>query len=67
MTISGIAGINPLISVYRHTACGIGDRAEHRFQKFRHVQSPEAVAACRAIRPFTMATSRPPNDENACV
>src|SRR5579863_8606685 len=66
MTINGIAGINPDISVYLQAAC-------------ESVIAPpkKLIAAGRLIvgrsaahliaRPLAPATSNPPIDENACV
>ena len=61
MTISGIAGITPDISVYRHAACGSVmpvDAEPAIGGQVRGVRNREAVGD---------ATMRPPIDENACV
>ena len=67
MMISGIAGISPLISVYRHAGLRIRRSARGSIPEIRACAIAGNCSACRAIRPLTIATSKPPNDENACV
>ena len=64
MTISGIAGMRPDINVYRHGACGLA--IAPRFSGSGRLIAGNA-SACLAIIPATIATSKPPMDENACV
>src|SRR5262245_37942634 len=66
MTISGIAGINPDINVYRHAASGflISPR---KLKKLGNSTENGMSAAYFTASPLAYATSNPPNELNACV
>ena len=70
MRISGIAGIRPDISVYRHGGV-LMDRSRSmpsERQEARASRWPgKLVAVLRRAMPLATATSSPPTDENACV
>src|SRR5579872_5125344 len=66
ITISGMAGINPDINVYRHAAW------ESLIAPPKTLSAPGRSIAGRRLAqriasPFAPATKSPPIDENACV
>src|SRR5262245_10507531 len=67
MTISGIAGIRPEISKYRHGACWFAGSIVPIHERKLGIVIGGKESLKSAQMPAATATSKPPNDENACV
>src|SRR5438552_3973931 len=66
ITINGMAGISPDLSVYRHAACDSLIAPPKKLSDSGMCTAGRSAAQAMAS-PLAPATSNPPIDENACV